>query len=719
MEKSNRKYLPYLLFFCLLAGIASSLASETRAEDVEETAMSFVLYNDGGELMDRLHAVGCDTLYEALVYIRNNLAGGASADLVDRLDGLITALNGRPSDSAVFAASPSDFAGTSDAVCVNEDGTFSLCDLDVYDYLGETSFKTRRGNVRVSCASSEYDYVYLGSNAQDYGGGVTKTTKYYAFAMALRDGLPEIETGEILDLTATDALVLGNSTGDGGGTIAERGVVYSTSPGPTVETGTVVAAATAETGEFDVSISGLSPNTKYYACAYSENEQGVSYGGDRSFTTPVSVRTVPVGAMPQAIALNRTTNKIYVPNFVGNTVSVIDGDSDAVIATVAVGKAPYSVAVNETTNRIYVPNNTDNTVSVINGGTDSVEATVAAGNAARAAAVNATTNKIYVTNYTAASVSVIDGATNTVTTTVTVGSRPIAVAVNETTNKIYVANYWGDSVSVIDGTDDTVDETVTVGSDPRHLAVNETTNKVYVVDYRGPSVTVIDGEDNGAETVALEAGAFPWAAAANESTNKIYVTNSGTNSVTIIDGDDNSTTIIAAGESPQSVAVNETTNMVYVGNYNADDRSNVGYIVTKIDGDTNEIVGFSDTSNPSELVVNETTNKTYVVNNVGNSVVIIEEYEANYACEIVGGIQYGTLDDALSAVLDGQTIRLLRDIDYNGGIAIEGMGIVFDLNGFDLNVESASEIGLEVRNGGMLALTGNGSLNVVVSSGGD
>ena len=48
-----------------------------------------------------------------------------------------------------------------------------------------------------------------------------------------------------------------------------------------------------------------------------------------------------------------------------NTVSVIKGASNTVVATVPVGPQPDDLAVNPVTNRIYVANTGDNTVSVI------------------------------------------------------------------------------------------------------------------------------------------------------------------------------------------------------------------------------------------------------------------------------------------------------------------------------------------------------------------
>src|SRR5258706_201998 len=70
----------------------------------------------------------------------------------------------------------------------------------------------------------------------------------------------------------------------------------------------------------------------------------------------VVIATVPVGSGPDGVGVNATTNRIYVANFGGSSVSVIDGATNTVFATVGVGNNPEGVSVNETTNRIYVAN---------------------------------------------------------------------------------------------------------------------------------------------------------------------------------------------------------------------------------------------------------------------------------------------------------------------------------------------------------------------------
>ena len=63
-------------------------------------------------------------------------------------------------------------------------------------------------------------------------------------------------------------------------------------------------------------------------------------------------------------------------NFLGDTVSVISGKTNTVVATIPGGGAPIKVAADPRTNTVYVANGGGDTVSVINGQTDKVVATI-------------------------------------------------------------------------------------------------------------------------------------------------------------------------------------------------------------------------------------------------------------------------------------------------------------------------------------------------------
>src|SRR5438477_9942714 len=118
--------------------------------------------------------------------------------------------------------------------------------------------------------------------------------------------------------------------------------------------------------------------------------------------------TLNIPGIAQAIAINPVTNKIYIPNGIGdNQLAIIDGATEAV-TTVPAGTNPKAVALNPTTNKIYVANEFSNTVTVVDGTTNTVTATIAVGLFPTALAVNAVTNRIYVVNFNADTVSVID-----------------------------------------------------------------------------------------------------------------------------------------------------------------------------------------------------------------------------------------------------------------------------------------------------------------------
>jgi hypothetical protein len=87
-------------------------------------------------------------------------------------------------------------------------------------------------------------------------------------------------------------------------------------------------------------------------------------------------------------------------------------------------------------------------------------------------------------------------------------------------------------------------------------------------------------------------------------------------------------------------------------------------------------------------------------------------------CEI-SGTTYATLGDALAAVEDGQTIKLLKDIDYYGGIVIEDKSVTFNLNGFNLNVVNPETEGSDAQRTGLYVKGDAGNASVALEGAGE
>jgi YVTN family beta-propeller protein len=247
--------------------------------------------------------------------------------------------------------------------------------------------------------------------------------------------------------------------------------------------------------------------------------------------------TVAAGDSPFGIALDPLTHTVYVTdlgtNDEGDTVSVIDGAScNALVrsgcgdapATVTVGSGPFGIAVNPTTDTIYVADTgqlfataNGRTVSVINGATcnasgtsgcGQVTATVNVGRAPFGVAVDQDTDIIYVVDNaggeTDATLSTIDGAhcdgidssgcTSTAPRDLGPGRAPNGVALDPATHTLFTANFVNATVSAIDlaslpGHLST--PRFAVGSAPEDVVVDPVNHTVYASNSLDGTVSVL------------------------------------------------------------------------------------------------------------------------------------------------------------------------------------------------------------------------------------
>ena len=106
--------------------------------------------------------------------------------------------------------------------------------------------------------------------------------------------LPTVTITAPSAITATSATLGGNVTADGGATVSERGVVYSTTDStPTIAEGATKVVIDSGTGSFSKSVGSLARGTTYYVNAYATNSIGTSYGAATSFTPGAPTLTKP------------------------------------------------------------------------------------------------------------------------------------------------------------------------------------------------------------------------------------------------------------------------------------------------------------------------------------------------------------------------------------------------------------------------------------------
>ena len=140
-------------------------------------------------------------------------------------------------------------------------------------------------------ASNQSNSVYcMNSNSSSSSSAYIRSdlSRHYGYNVrpvygALSVSIPRVTTKVATQIRDHSALVGGQVTHDGGCSVTEYGIVYSTHTSPTIDDNKHIASQ--GMGLFYHTLSSLQPHTQYYVRAYATNSQGTAYGSEISFTT--------------------------------------------------------------------------------------------------------------------------------------------------------------------------------------------------------------------------------------------------------------------------------------------------------------------------------------------------------------------------------------------------------------------------------------------------
>lgn len=144
-----------------------------------------------------------------------------------------------------------------------------------------------------------YQTFYVRAYATNFNG----TAYGDELSFTTERGIPTLNTSEITDITWTTAIGGGEVISEGGYSVTERGVCWSTSHEPTVSSSHSNAELSSES--FTVTMTGLTVGTKYYVRAYAKNSIGTSYGEEKWFETKSYEK--PTVITSAVTALSRTS----------------------------------------------------------------------------------------------------------------------------------------------------------------------------------------------------------------------------------------------------------------------------------------------------------------------------------------------------------------------------------------------------------------------------
>ncbi len=198
---------------------------------------------------------------------------------------------------------------------------------------------------------------------------------------------------------------------------------------------------------------------------------------DVNNTVP-GTQSINVGNSPAGIDIRGTNDRVYVANYNGDSVSVIDTSNYQVITNINVGDSPIGAKVHNQKNLLYITNRFSNNISVIdiNSGSpteNTVIDTIALNNCEEPYMMELLPDgsRLFVTCNKNDRVVVIDTSSLNQVASIDVEDSPVGIDITFDGKLAYVANYNANSISIINIGNLSVSQTIDLQGNPRPFFV--------------------------------------------------------------------------------------------------------------------------------------------------------------------------------------------------------------------------------------------------------
>ncbi|RZK35331.1 MAG: YncE family protein, partial [Pedobacter sp.] len=190
---------------------------------------------------------------------------------------------------------------------------------------------------------------------------------------------------------------------------------------------------------------------------------GLVASGTGNIPSFTAINNTKVPIVATITAVPASSGYAYIADVYLDIVSVIDINTNNIVARIPVGEGPTGVAVSPDGTRVYVANYDSHNVSVIDALENKVIATIQLNNALGSIRVSPDGKKIYVVDLSGKLIT-IDALTNTRTASLSVPASTYSMSISRDGSKIFVPNAYGNDLHVINTSTNTIETTFSIGS---------------------------------------------------------------------------------------------------------------------------------------------------------------------------------------------------------------------------------------------------------------
>ncbi|MCI4325918.1 MAG: YncE family protein [Thermoplasmata archaeon] len=245
--------------------------------------------------------------------------------------------------------------------------------------------------------------------------------------------------------------------------------------------------------------------------------------------SPRVVANITVGGTcPERVAVDPSSNRIFVSDYCNNSVTIIDGNTNRVVGPdVPVGVGPMGIAYDNRSGLVYVTSALGNSVWAINASSLKVTAkNIPTGANPDGVAIDPRTDTVWVANYGSNNLSSINGSSlrpNDVS--LSTGSAPSDLLFDSQNNDLYCANTGSDTIQIFDSSTVVSVGNVTSTGGPVALALASRLGLLFAANAVSGTVTVVNTSNQSAvgPAISLHIGANPQGLAYIPNSNQLDV----------------------------------------------------------------------------------------------------------------------------------------------------------------------------------------------------